>query len=636
MRSDLVGSILAAHRAGGDATGRPRPGDVVALAPSTILTHDNTSAIAARFRAIGAARVVRPERCVVVLDHDVQNRAAPHLEKYAAIERFAREQGMEFHGAGSGIGHQVMVETLRVLPGMLAVAADSHATTYGALGALAVPLARADAAGVWAAGLFWWEVPPVVRVVLEGRLPAGSTGKDVVLVLCSLYPEDVLGCAVEIGGPGLASLTMDDRLTVANMTAEWGAAACVFETDEITRAWLASRGRLSPEAAASATVGDGAAAATIVLDLDGVGPHVAGPDEVSHAVPLAEIAARRVRVDKAYLVSCANARASDLDAAADVLAGRRVAPHVEFYVAAASAAVERDAAARGTWRTLLDAGARPLPSGCGPCIGLGAGLLAPGETGISASNRNFKGRMGSTEATCYLASPAIVAASALAGYVTGPLRDGPDPPPPERRLERHAAAARRDGSRDPWRGPAAPEPSGRAHVYLKDGVDTDALCPASLVYDDAATPERLAAAVLRGVDPEFAARVGSGDVLLAGRRFGIGSSREQAARALAALGLRAVVAGSLAPIFRRNAWNNGFLALEAPELPAALAGAFPEAALRPRAIEAGVTLDLAAWTIRVGSIEAALSPLPAIARELIEGGGLDGFIRGRMRGGAAS
>jgi len=597
MPRTFVEAVVAAKSCGRPLARAPRPGDVVWLRPDRLMTHDNTSAVLARFRAMGAERVADPERCVVVLDHDIQNTSPANLAKYAAIEAFAREQGIEFHAAGSGIGHQVMIERGHARPGELCVAADSHANMYGARGALGLAVARSDAAGIWASGLFWWEVPRSVRVRLEGVLPRGATGKDVILLLCALYPNDVLGAAVEFHGEGASALTEDDKLTVANMTTEWGAATGVFPHD----------GPVQAEPGASY-------AATITLDLATVAPHVAGPDTLARAVPVSAVARDRIAIQKAYLVSCANSRASDLEAAAEVLRGRRVAPGVSLYVAAASAGVERAAASSGAWGALLDAGAMPLPSGCGPCIGLGAGLLAPGETGISASNRNFKGRMGSRDARCYLASPAVVAASAAAGFIRGP--DAVEGATPERRIVHGPVAA---AEPEAVSGADAPSITGRLVVFLRDAIDTDALCPAALVYADGASRAELARAVFGSIDPAFASQVRPGDILVAGHRFGVGSSREQAVTALAAAGLCAVVASSLSATFRRNAWNNGFAAIERPELVERLRARWAGSSTAAVFTDETITVELA-W-------------LPAVARELIAAGGLDAFLRERRRAG---
>jgi homoaconitate hydratase len=604
MSRTHVERIVERHAVGFQAGRPPRTGDAVWLRPDRLMTHDNTSAVLARFRAMGGTRVARPENCVIALDHDIQNRAEGNLAKYAAIERFAREQGIEFHPPGSGIGHQLVVERGYARAGDLVVAADSHANMYGALGALGTAVARSDAAAIWAAGLFWWEVPPVVRVVLEGKLPAGSTGKDAALLLCALYPDDVLGAAVEFHGPGIAALSTDDRLTMANLTTEWGAVAGLFAEGPAER---------------------GASyASTIRLSLDDASPTVSGPDTLARAVPVSELAGQRIPIRKAYLVSCANGRLSDLEAAAAVLRGRRVDRGVRLYLAAASASVERAAIASGAWGTLLEAGAIPLPSGCGPCIGLGTGLLEDGEIGISASNRNFKGRMGSAGASCYLASPAVVAASAAAGFVCGP--GGIDGRRPARRIERHETArtaAAKDGE-EPAGGPSI---SGRLVAFLRDGIDTDALCPARFVYADATTRDELAREVFASLDPALAGRLRPGDILVAGSRFGIGSSREQAVLALQAAGIRAVVAWSLAPVFRRNAWNNGLLAIEAPELVAALRGRLPQSADAAIIPGGELTLDLAASRAAYGGMTAPLTPLPAVGRDLIAAGGLDAWVR---------
>jgi homoaconitate hydratase len=585
------------------------------------MTHDNTSAVRDRFVRLGARRVVEPSRCVVVLDHDVQNRSEENLAKYREIEAFARAQGMRFYPAGSGIGHQVMLERLHVLPGDLAVAADSHANTYGALGALGTPIARSDAAGVWAAGEFWWEMPEVVRVVFEGRLPPGATGKDVALALCALHPDDVFQRAVEFDGPGIATLPMDDRITIANMTTEWGAVAGVFPVDGTTLAWMRAHGGRGEDPSPACTSG---VVATITLDLDAIEPRVSGPDTLARAVPVREIAAEAVRIDKAYLVSCANGRLADLEEAARVLRGGCVAPHVELYVAAASAAVQREAEASGAWQALLDAGAIPLPSGCGPCIGLGAGLLAPGEIGISASNRNFKGRMGSKDARCYLASPAVVAASARAGVITGPS-SSISRPALSPRIERHSPAEALREERAA--APSLPRIEGRLVVVLVDAIDTDALCPKELVYRDRAEREALVAGVLATIAPGLAATFRRGDVLVAGARFGIGSSREQAAGALIAIGIGAVVAESVSSVFRRNALNNGLAVIESPALVAMLRESGPG----PIAVtEETIALDLDRARIEARGRSIPMRPLQAVARALLAAGGLDGFLRERI------
>jgi homoaconitate hydratase len=357
MGATMVERITRAHMVDGPAR-MLQPGDMVSLRPRHILTHDNTSAVIAKFLAIGASGIHDARQPVIVLDHDIQNRSPDNLRKYQAIRAFCREHGLDFHPPGTGIGHQVMMERGYVLPGTLVVASDSHANTYGALGALGTPVVRTDAAAVWATGEFWWQVPPTVQVVLEGALRPGATGKDVILALCALYPDAVLNAAVEFAGPGVAALDMSARMTVANMTTEWGALAGWFPVDGRTVAYLAER-KARLEAAEHYRISDAqifawsngpphpdpdaAYAARIVLDLAEVEPVLAGPDTVQDARPLAEVG--DIPIHKAYLLSCVNGRLEDLEAAAEAVRGRTVAPGVSFYVAAASLEVQEKARA---------------------------------------------------------------------------------------------------------------------------------------------------------------------------------------------------------------------------------------------------------------------------------------------------
>jgi len=545
-----------------------------------VLTHDNTAAVMKKFAAIGPSRVADARQPVFVLDHDIQNDSPENLTKYEAIGAFAAEQGIHFYPAGTGIGHQVMMSHGYVAPGALVVASDSHANMYGALGSLGTPVVRTDAAAIWATGEFWWQIPRSIQVVLHGKLRPGVTGKDVIITLCGLYNRgEVLNAAIEFAGEGVESLGIAERMTISNMTTEWGALVGWFPVDGVTLEYLRSRisvlgsnggfDRFSEEEIADWEANppfpdqDAHYAARIDLDLDSVTPHVSGPDTVQTMHSVADLEREFIRVNKAYIVSCVNSRLADLEAAAAVLEGRRVADGVELYVAAASAEIQQAAQDSGAWKILLDAGAHPLPAGCGPCIGLGTGLLEAGEVGISATNRNFKGRMGSRDAKAYLASPEVVAESAASGYIRGPIR-----------LEGDHVEYRYD------RLDAAPEPEetvqildgfpervrGRAVLVPQDNLNTDGIYGKDWTYKEGMTEREMAAVVMRNYDPEFADRIEPGDVLMGGFNFGTGSSREQAATALQAAGVSLVIAGSFSQTYLRNAFNNGLLCIECPAL----------------------------------------------------------------------
>ncbi len=632
MGQTVIEKIAQSHMAEGP-TDRPlRAGDFLSIRPSHVLTHDNTAPVMKKFKAIGAERILDPRQPVFVLDHDIQNDSAENLAKYRAIEEFAREQGVDFYPAGIGIGHQVMIERLYAAPGAFVVASDSHANIYGGIGAAGTPVVRTDAAAIWAVGTFWWQIPRTVQVVLEGELGEGVSGKDVILALCGLYNSgEVLNAAVEFGGPGVGTLTMDERLSIANMTTEWGALTGWFPVDETTLAFIRERRDVRPGEEAVGPDPDARYAGRITLDLSLVVPHVSGPDTVQVATPLHEMEKRKIRIDKAYVVSCVNSREEDLAAAAAVLKGKKIADGVELYVAAASRNVQEASESSGAWQSLLEAGARPLPPGCGPCIGLGAGLLEAGEVGISATNRNFKGRMGSRDARCYLASPAVVAASAVAGYIAGPavvkhqaLRPSFEEMP--------APAAGGDRVKIL---PGFPEKlAGRLLFVPQDNLNTDGIYGKDYTYRDDMTREMMAEVIFENYDPSFAGLARSGDIIVGGRNFGTGSSREQAVTALQAKGLAMVIAGSYSQTYLRNAFNNGFPCVECPALLdriAELLQAEREAGEKTIVPGDVIQVDFASSTIAFRNETFNFPPLGGVTQALVVAGGVENQIRQKLK-----
>ncbi len=645
-RQTATEKIVQAHAVGLAPGQVVRAGDMVSMRPRHVLTHDNTGAVIPKFRSIGATRVADPTQPVFALDHDVQDTGPENRAKYDKIEAFAREQGIVFHPAGAGIGHQLMIERGFVHPGSLVVASDSHSNMYGALAALGTPVVRTDAAAIWATGVTWWQVPRAVRVVLEGELRPGVRGKDVIITLCGLYnKEEVLNAAVEFAGPGVAALSVAERMTIANMSTEWGALVGWFPFDGRTAEYLRGRARrlaqlglgarldepmiAAWEASPPGPDGDARYAAEIVLDLGEVSPHVSGPDTVFAAAPAARLAREGVPVHKAYLLSCVNGRLEDLEEAAAVLRGKRLAPGVKLFLAAASLEIEEEARRRGVWGALLEAGGTALPAGCGACIGLGAGTLEAGEVGISATNRNFKGRMGARDAKSYLASPAVVAASAIAGRIALPPGVTADESVPEVRLRSLDLAAEPRAVAILPGFPAALD--GRALLLPVDNLNTDGIYGKDVTYRDNLTPAEMAAAVMANYDPAFQAIAREGDVLIAGRNFGTGSSREQAATALKHRGIRMVIAASFSQTYLRNAFNNAFICLESPALCEAVRAAFAAEAQSAKTIPAGdLQVDFAHSVARWRGADHALSPMGPAAQELILAGGLEALVRSKL------
>jgi homoaconitate hydratase len=680
---------IATRYAVGLAPGRAvRAGDFVTIRPKHVMTHDNTGAVIPKFREIfkglpGAPppRVHDPRQPVFAIDHDIQNKTPENLGKYARIEAFAAEHEIDFYPAGTGISHQVMVEQGYVVPGSMVVGSDSHSNLYGAACCLGTPVVRTDAASIWATGQTWWQVPPVARVTLKGRLQPGVVGKDVIIALCGLFNRDeVLNHAVEFvspggsglppaSGEGVGGLSMDQRMSIANMTTEWGALVGLFPFDEVLRDYLYSRadsfargrrpgtrrpgslGSYSREDvdrwwtghAALAPDPDAQYAIELELDLSSVIPNVSGPNDVKTMHSLPEIESRRVRINKAWLMSCVNARYEDLAEAARIVKGKRVAAGVEFYLAAASAETQERAVRDGHWGALVEAGAIELPPGCGTCIGLGAGTIKAGEVGISATNRNFEGRMGDRNGQVYLGSPAVVAASALAGYICSPTRFDSVKP---RTASRRPPLSPQSSALGPVRVidgfPATVR--GRLWFLDRDNLNTDGIYAGKHTYNDAMTPEQMAAVIFENYDPGLRPQLRPGDVIAGGLNFGTGSSREQAATALKHAGIPCVIAASFSETYKRNAFNNGFVVFECPGLVASLRGAGGEGnghatkgngaggradGASPRLV-GEIEIDYGRSVVKVGGKEFAFPALSPVAQELVVAGGAEEVVRRRI------
>ncbi|KAJ2144242.1 mitochondrial Homoaconitase [Coemansia sp. RSA 521] len=677
----LVEKIAQRHAVGLGAGEAVRSGDFIAIRPRHVMTHDNTGAVIPKFRSIGATRLADAQQPVFALDHDIQNTSAKNMAKYHGIEQFAQTHGSRFYPAGRGIAHQVLVEEGLAWPGSMVVGSDSHSNMYGGVGCLGTPVVRTDAAAIWATAQTWWQAPPVARVELRGALPPGVVGKDVIVALCALFSHDeVLNHAVEFVGAGAHALPIEDRLAISNMTTEWGALAGLFAVDDVTLRWYEScaarpRATVSADAVAALRASveaepsrwiadrDAAYAKHLWLDLESLTPHVSGPDSVKVATPLAALERRRVSINKAYIVSCVNSRAKDLREAADVIRAVqnarpnspvRAADGVAWYVAAASSQVMADAQASGDWQVLVDAGAKTLPPGCGPCIGLGVGLLEDGEVGISATNRNYKGRMGSKKAHTYLSSPAVVAASAIQGFICSPataVSGAIDSAAADTRSVRfgieNAAPSPRAGASSVGASAAAAASdaisgfptslAGRLVFLPADNLNTDGIYPGKYTYQDDITREQMKAIVMENYDPEFSRLVQPDDVVVAGANFGTGSSREQAATALLAAGVRLVVCESASETFKRNAVNNGLLVLESPRLVQWLRKRFQSPDAAPTIVSGlDAHVGLVAGKIQLTDSSGTSvydGDLPRIgkaAQEIIVAGGLENWVRARM------
>lgn len=417
---------LLARASGNDTV---KPGEIAFIEPDVILSHDNTAAIAKTFEQLPQERVMHPDRLAITLDHAAPPPTAMHAQNHARVREFVRAQGIaNFFDVGRGICHQVLCEEGIVGPGMTLLGADSHSTHYGWLGAFSAGIGRSEVAALWATGQLWLRVPETMRITLSGKLNAGVTTKDLTIHLIGKLSSDgATYMAVEFDGDGIAGLTPDSRAVLTNMMAEMGAKNACMAPDAVTWRWLETTLRRTRQddhdarlayfrqRALSADPGANYAARHQIA-LGEIEPMISRPHSVDNALALSELPS--TAIDVGFIGTCTNGRLEDIAAAAEIARGRRL--RKRLIVIPASSLALRDAAEAGYIADLMDAGATIGTPGCGPCMGVHAGVLAPGEVCISSANRNFRGRMGEPSAEIYLANPAVVAASCIAGRLIHP------------------------------------------------------------------------------------------------------------------------------------------------------------------------------------------------------------------------
>lgn len=401
-------------------SGQPKveAGQIVQVRPEVTLSHDNSAAIIEIFRNMGGEHVVDPGMLAIFLDHAAPAPTTKHAENHRQIREFVSEQGLShFYDIGRGICHQVLVEVGLALPGELILGADSHTPHAGVMGAFATGIGRSEMASVWALGELWLRVPESIRIEITGELQPPADSKDLALhVIGDQLADGALYMSVEWCGTGIDDMNLSQRAVLPNMMSEMGAKNSYLPPDEKVFAFLNDRAQrpftpLYPDEDAQYTK-------RLTYNADRIEPMVACPHAVDNVQPLSAVLGRRV--DQAFLGTCTNGRLEDLQAAAGILAGQRIAPNTRMVVIPASNEIYLAALEAGYIEIFLRAGAVVESPGCGPCMGNHMGVPAEGETTISTANRNFMGRMGTKESEIYLANPAVVAASAIAGEIAHP------------------------------------------------------------------------------------------------------------------------------------------------------------------------------------------------------------------------
>ncbi len=413
--SNIAEKILAAH------SGRKKvsPGEFLNVKVDLVLANDITAPISIKeFGRIGVLKVFDPKKIVMVSDHFVPNKDIASAEQAKMMKEFAREHGVVYFEVGcGGIEHVLLPEQGLVLPGDVVVGADSHTCTYGALGVLATGMGSTDIACAMATGEIWMKVPKAIKFVFSGRLQQWVSGKDLILyTIGKIGVDGARYSAMEFCGEAIDSLSVEGRLTMANMAIEAGGKAGLFRVDDKTKAYL--KGRTKRKYRAYEPDEDAAYERVIEYDASKIEPQVAFPHLPSNTKPISKVG--NVKIDQSVIGSCTNGRIEDLQIAADIIKGHKVHRDVRLIVIPGTQTVYLEAMHRGLVEIFINAGAAVSTPTCGPCLGGYMGVLAAGEKCVSTTNRNFVGRMGSNKSEVYLSNPAVAAASAIAGKIVGP------------------------------------------------------------------------------------------------------------------------------------------------------------------------------------------------------------------------
>ena len=576
-------------------------GSIVFKKPDIILSHDNTASIFNTFRKMNGEKVKYPEQLLIVLDHNAPPTTAKLANQYQQIREIVHGQGIgKFHDAGKGICHQIMAGYAK--PGMLIVGSDSHTCTAGAFNAFAAGIDRTETAGLWRQGETWFRVPESLKITLHGKLQPGVYAKDISLwIIGMIGSRGADYMSIEYHGDGVKSLTVSQRMTLANLASEMGAKNAVFPLDEVLRDYLGD----SYTGNGVWADDDAVYAKEIEIDLSELFPVVAAPHQVDNVKAVAEV--RGTRLQEAMIGTCTNGRLEDLRIAAEIMKGKKLPEDFQMVIVPASQKIYRQAMKEGLIDIFLDAGANVLSASCGPCLGTGQGIPADGYNVISTANRNFKGRMGNKEASIYLASPATVAYSALAGEITDPRGVEADDKFPYSIPQTNTVTIAGDDNR---------RINGVWNYADVNDLNTDQMFAGNLTYSVLSSePEKIMPHLFKGFDVHFSERVQKGDILIAGANFGCGSSREHPAVGLSYAGVQAVICKSVNRIFYRSSVNQGLPII-----------------LLPEAVEAyrpgdTITIDFKTGEVKINDLSFTFAPLPEKLMGIFEAHGLVNYIR---------
>jgi 3-isopropylmalate/(R)-2-methylmalate dehydratase large subunit len=547
MAMTLLEKIISAH----SGSGNVRPGQILDIWIDMRVARDFGGAnVVKNIRDYGLT-IDDPAKTLFTFDCNPTGSDQKYAVNQHICRIFARENGIRVFDIDTGIGTHLLIDEGLVYPGMTAVSTDSHANILGAVGAFGQGMGDMDIAASWHNGRIWYRVPPSVKITLTGKISAMVTSKDIILNLLGIFGADsLLGCSIELYGPCIDKLNLDERITVSSMATEMGAIIILFppSNEIIDYCDKQSGTKFEPVYADS----DASYRKSFDIDVTRFLPMVSRPGAPHDTVGIAAVAGRKI--DSAFIGSCTNGRMEDMQKAAAILNGRKVAPGVVLKIVPATDRIWKGCLDGGLIGIFKEAGALVSNAGCAGCAAGQVGQNGPGEITISTGNRNFPGKQGRGEV--FLASPDVVAASAVAGYITTP-DNIPEIPAHFERMAKPSASTARDSK--PETRTAGPEVlKGRIWLISVDNIDTDMIYHNRyLAVTDIKEMGKYTFDNLKGFE-DFFGKARQGDIIIAGRNFGCGSSRQQAVDCFLSLGIQAVVAESFGAIYERNAINAAF------------------------------------------------------------------------------
>ncbi len=554
MAMTLLEKILSAHSKY-DAL---RPGEIADIEIDTRVARDFGGANVVKNMNSFGLDVCDPEKTFFTFDCNPTGSDQKYAVNQHICRLFARDHGIKVYDIDSGIGTHILMEDGYVYPGSTVVSTDSHANIVGAIGAFGQGMGDMDIAAAWHNGKVWFKIPPSVKINLMGKIPGNVTSKDIVLNLLKIFGANtLLGYSIEIYGSCVDTLDLDDRITISSMATEMGAIIILFAPSKAITDYCSSRSKTKFEPITA----DADAYYEKVYDIDTAGfkPMASRPGEPHDTVNVSEISG--TKIDSAFIGSCTNGRLKDMNAVAAILKNRKVAPGVVLKIVPATDEIWKQCLDNGLIKIFKDAGALVSNAGCAGCAAGQVGQNGSGEVTVSTGNRNFPGKQG--KGSVYLASPEVVAASAIAGYITTPDKIPANPTLFTRKSIQPLHAADKNISA----GKKSSLIEGRIWLVSRDNIDTDMIFHNRyLSITDIKDMGQYTFDNLKGFE-EFSKKSQPGDIIITGKNFGCGSSRQQAVDCFTSLGIQLIIAESFGAIYERNAINAAFPVLICKNLP---------------------------------------------------------------------